>query len=180
MTDQDRHHETPETPAGGSCDPSGTGCRPCGSGRLLLLLLAGLAVAYFVANRGSQAPAAPSAVNWLTDYDQALAAAAGQNQPVLLAFKASWCPPCREMDNQVFSQEAAAAALSDWVPVSVDFDKQRKVVREYDIRGVPTFVALAPNGQEIARTSGGMSLQDFAGFLAHARARLGTLAARAD
>lgn len=170
-----------------SCDPgngqscsTGSGCPSCGGGKFLLLILAGLAVAYFVANRSDSGPAAPSAVKWAPDYEQALAAASEKNQPILLAFKATWCKPCRDMDNKVFARQEAADALSGWVPVHVDIDEQRKLAAKHDISGVPTLVALSPDGKEIDRESGGLSLQDFAGFLARAEARLKSTQARTN
>jgi thioredoxin-like negative regulator of GroEL len=161
--------------AGEACGTSGSGCRPCGSGKFLLLLLAGLAVVYILANRPT-GPAAPSAVDWITDHDQALALASEQNQPVLLAFKATWCGPCRTMDNEVFAKQAAADALSGWVPVSVDVDEQQRVAARYDVSGIPAFVALSPSGQEIGRAAGVMSLAEFAQFIASAEARTRALA----
>jgi thiol:disulfide interchange protein len=164
---------------GEACGTSGPGCRPCGSGKFLLVLLVGLAVVYILANRPA-GPSAPSAVAWVTDHDQGLALASEQNQPVLLAFKASWCGPCRTMDNQVFSKQAAADALSGWVPVSVDVDTQQRVAARYDVSGIPAFVALSPTGQEIGRAAGGMSLAEFAQFLASAEARTAAMTAQAD
>lgn len=170
MADQSNNPARCDSSEGQSCGTKGAACPSCGGVKLLLLMAAGLVVAYFVSNRPTLAPAAPSAVKWV-NYDQALAKAAENNQPVLLAFKATWCGPCRQMDNQVFAKDAAAKALTGWVPVHVDIDQERKVASQYRISGVPTFVALSPDGKELARTSGSMSLQDFAQFLASAEAQ---------
>jgi thiol:disulfide interchange protein len=146
-------------------------------GKFLLILLAGLALAYIFTSRPSLPPAAPSAVNWVTDYDQGLATAASKQEPVLLAFKATWCGPCRTLENEVFAKPAAGKALSGWVPIHVDIDKERALASKYEISGVPTLVALSPDGKEIARTGGAMSLAEFGQFLAAAEARLNPPAA---
>lgn len=171
MTDELQNKAQTDLPAGQSCSTKGGTCPSCGGVKLLLLMLAGLVIVYLLSSRPTLSPASPSAVKWV-DYDHALAAAAEKNQPVLLAFKASWCGPCRQMDNEVFAKDAAAKALAGWVPVHVDIDQQRKLANQYEIRGVPTFVALSSDGKEIARTSGGMSLAEFAQFLASAQAKV--------
>jgi len=156
----------------GSCSPASSRGPSRGAGKFLLLIAAGLVIIWFLVNGRTSAPADASMVAWVHDYDQALATAREKNQPVLLAFKASWCGPCRIMDMEVFSKDAAAKALSDWVPVSIDVDKQRELARRYRISGVPTFIALSPDGKELAQAVGGMSLQEFAQFLASAEQQL--------
>lgn len=169
MNEHTPESRTPEPPRGESCSTT-SGCPSCGGGKFLLLIAAGLAVAYFVANRPG--PAAPSAVQWAPGYEQGMAAAKENNQPVLLAFKASWCGPCRTLENEVFAKDAAAKALSGWVAIHLDVDEQGKLADRYEISGVPTLVALTPAGAEIGRTSGGMSLSQFGEFIASAEARL--------
>lgn len=171
MNEHTEDSRSPEPARGESCSTT-SGCPSCGGSKFLLLLAAGLVAVYFFSNRPNLGPAAPSAVKWAPNYEAGLAAAKENNQPVLLAFKASWCGPCRAMDNEVFAKEAAAKALSGWVAVHVDIDEHGKLAGRYDISGVPTFVALSPSGVEIARTSGGMSLSQFGEFVASAEARL--------
>jgi thiol:disulfide interchange protein len=170
MSEQSSETGQPDNTRGEACSTSG--CPSCFGGKFLLVMLLGLAIAYLLTSRPSLPPAAPSAVNWAQDYDQALAAAAQKNQPVLLAFKASWCGPCRMMENEVFAKPVAAKALSDWIPVHVDIDEQRQLARQYEISGVPTLVALSPEGKEIARAGGVLSLEEFGQFLASAEAQL--------
>lgn len=177
MSDQTNDNQASDPTRGESCSPS-SGCPSCGGGKFMLLIFAGLVVAYLLANRPG--PAAPSAVKWVPNHDQALAMAAESNKPVLLAFKASWCGPCRTMDSEVFAKDAAAKALTGWVPVHVDVDEEKQVARKYDISGVPTFIALSPEGKEIARTTGGLSLSQFAQFLASAESQVSSPTARAN
>lgn len=132
-----------------------------------LLAVATLFAITSLTNRSDNA-AAVSAVNWVTNYDAALKTAAQTNRPILLAFKAGWCGPCKWMDREVFSKPAVGKALSTWVPVHVDIDSQSRLARQYDITGVPTFVMLSSAGKELGRTSGAMSVEEFALFLASA------------
>lgn len=180
MNEQEQHNRSenqseqrPED--GAACSTTGGGCPACGGGKALLVGLLALAGVYVVTQlMSNSAPAGPSAVNWVEDYDAAMATAAETDQPVLLAFKASWCGPCKWMDAEVFTQEAAAKALSGWVPVHVDVDEQGAVAGKYGVSGVPTFVALSPEGKELNRTAGALDLQQFAAFLAMAESKAAT------
>ena len=138
---------------------------------MLLIALLVFGGIYLYSNRTGAV--APSAVTWVTDYEAGMARAAQAGKPVLLAFKASWCGPCKEMDNDVFSKPETAKALAGWVPVRVDVDEQAGIAQQYNVNGVPTFVALTPQGQLIATRSGGMNMQEFAEFLASAQAKTG-------
>jgi len=63
---------------------------------------------------------------WHTDFPQAQAAAKAESKMVLLFFHGSdWCPPCIEMEKQVFqSPEFAAYASKALVLVNVDFPEK--------------------------------------------------------
>lgn len=156
----------------------GGGCPACGPrGWILWALLGGIAIVYVFANRGAapggggSAAAGPSAVAWAASFDAAMAKAAETGRPVFLAFEASWCGPCKMMDANVFSQQAAAKVLTGWVPVHIDVDENGKLAREYGVSGVPSFVALSPQGKVLARTEGYLPMEEFAAFIAQAEAR---------
>lgn len=160
-----------EAPAGHeSCRT--TGCPSCGGSKVLLLGLVAVAGAFLFAElRGrSSESAVRSAVPWVSDYNSALKTAAEKNQPVFLAFKATWCGPCKWMDREVFSKPQAEALLSGWVAVHIDIDKEGRLSDQYRIDGVPTFVALSPRGKEVARASGALPMDELASFLASAQA----------
>lgn len=159
------------------CDPARpAGCRSCAGSKWVrwIGLLAVVGV-YLYASR-SGGPAAPAAVPWVESYDQAMRQAAEKQQPILLAFEATWCGPCRWMDNEVFSKPAAAKALEGWVPTHIDVDKQSRIADQYRVSAVPTFIALSPDGKELARADGALDLNDFARFLASAEAARATKA----
>ena len=153
-------------------------CPSCGgNGKVLLvgvMLLAG--VYLWTTHRQSSAPAMPSAVPWIESYDAAVARATERHQPVLVAFKASWCGPCKWMDREVFAKPEAAKLLQSWVPVHIDIDKHSEIADRYQIHGVPTFIVLSPSGKEIDRIDGALSIQELAAFLASAQEKMSTIA----
>jgi len=114
----------------------------------------------------SQRPAGPSAVDWRKDYERGMAEAQQSGQRVLLAFKARWCPPCKQMDRDVFTQKAAANALADFVPIQIDVDDERRIADRFDVTELPTFIVLTSEGKPLTHQTGGMVLEEFVAFLA--------------
>lgn len=90
-------------------------------------------------------------VAWLPWSQQAFAAAAHLDRPILLAVSAPWCRWCHEMDANAYSDPGIAAHLNDgFVPVRVDADRNPRVRDRYTTGGFPSTVFLTPEGRVIA------------------------------
>ena len=70
---------------------------------------------------------------------------AGEEQPVLLDFSASWCKPCRSMEPVIDELIAKGYRVR-----KLDFDRDRDLARKYQVSKIPCFVMLA-GGRETAR-----------------------------
>lgn len=111
--------------------------------KIAVLILVGLVTSALAATEvtsqssGSAPASAPSASQggtvrsglvWLTDLPQAQARAKAEGKAVLLFFHGSdWCPPCVEMEREVFgSPQFAQFARKALCLVDVDFPSKRK------------------------------------------------------
>lgn len=71
-------------------------------------------------------------------------------QPVLVDFTASWCPPCRVM-KPVLAE--LAAERDDLRVVQLDVDADQRTAAEYGVLAMPTFI-LFRDGREVQRLVG--------------------------
>ena len=76
------------------------------------------------------------------------------DRPVLVDFWASWCPPCKMMQPIV---DRMATKVGDWADVySVNIDRCPSLAGQYEVSGVPTFIAFA-DGTPVDRKTGALT-----------------------
>lgn len=106
-------------------------------------------------------------------WDEASAQASQTGKPILIDFTASWCPPCKVMEKDVFPQPAVQALLKEkYVFVTADVSNAQSpgigLGTQYDITAIPTFMILDPAGNVIDKRVGGMSADQFTKWLSQA------------
>lgn len=84
-------------------------------------------------------------------YDAAKVAAS--RKPVIIDFYATWCIPCKELDDKTFGDKRVAAELDRFLRVKADLTKAddpavQELTKKYRVVGVPTIVLIDANGQE--------------------------------
>jgi len=140
-------------------------CPPGARGRKSWLLWLGILVFIVIFFYASRSASAPASFVWAKSLEAGLARASETNRPILVKFHATWCGPCQVMDRTVFSEDEVAQALANWVPVSIDVDRDSKTADAYGIQGIPAFVVLTPKGEPLTRRDGSMSAEAFIHFI---------------
>jgi thiol:disulfide interchange protein DsbD len=103
----------------------------------------------------SRAPSATAELTWQRYDERVVSQAITSGQSVILDFYATWCVPCKELDEKTFSSPEVAARLASFARFKVDLTRNDpatdRLRQRYDVAGVPT-VAFFRAGKEIAGT----------------------------
>jgi thioredoxin:protein disulfide reductase len=93
-------------------------------------------------------------IKWRAYNDQTLAEAKSSGKPIIIDFYADWCGPCQLMNKHTFHNRSVVdIAEKDFVTLNVDLTRggdpqKERLVRRYNIQGVPTILFLDPGGEE--------------------------------
>ena len=133
------------------------------AGPILFVGLIVAVLAFFAVGRAPVRTSEPMAQTPLA-WDSALPASA-QEQPILLYFTASWCPPCKVMKSDVLPTERVVDAARGYLPVMIDVDQDPVTAGRYQVASIPTTLILAPDGSIRAREVGLLSPRQLAEML---------------
>jgi thiol:disulfide interchange protein len=104
--------------------------------------------------------ASVNALEWRTDYEQAIKDAERTGRFIVLNFTGSdWCAWCKIMDKQIFQQPDFEKFVTEYaIPVEIDFPRRleqspkvkarnAELKTKHKVRGFPTVVLLHANGR---------------------------------
>jgi thioredoxin:protein disulfide reductase len=106
--------------------------------------------AYLVASWAMLGPG----VSWKPYTEATLEEAQRQGKPVIIDFYATWCTPCRELEEVTFHNASVVKeAEGEFIMIKVDVTKggnpfHERLLQQYDVKGVPTVVFLDAGGKE--------------------------------
>lgn len=96
-------------------------------------------------------------IAWLASLEEGMAQANKQNKPVIVDFWATWCGPCKMMEESTWPDPKVIAASANYIMVKQDVDKNQAAAGKYKVEGVPTLLFLSPEGKETHRQVGAIS-----------------------
>lgn len=101
-----------------------------------------------------------SAGDFLNDLEAGKALAKKEDKALLVKFTGSdWCPPCQQLDQEVFSKSAFKKGVEkDFVVVVLDFPRTKELpaaekeaneaaLKTYQVAGFPTVLLMDDNGK---------------------------------
>lgn len=82
--------------------------------------------------------------------DEALEIAKDENKIIMIMFSAEYCPTCKYMKNEVYTNSKVENYLDTYF-VSMEIDVDTQDTLGYKVFGTPTYYFLRPNGSTIGR-----------------------------
>ena len=78
-----------------------------------------------------------------------------ENKKVFLVFNADWCRYCAQMEKETFQNPTVIAYVNrNFVPISVNSDREQEIAAKYNVRGLPSTWFIAENGDTIGNRPG--------------------------
>ena len=128
---------------------------------IILLLIASLT-----------ATAENNTLDWSKDLEQTLKSAKADGKMVFMDIYADWCPPCKMLESDTFTDSAVIKALQDYVLIKVDADVQGEVAAQYGTGSLPTLVVLSSEGMPLLTQPGFQTPQQLLAWMGTANDKL--------
>ncbi len=102
----------------------------------------------------SPATALSEKIQW-QNYEKGIAMAKAQGKKVFLYFHADWCGYCTKMKKTTFKDNSVIRYLNDnFIAISVDSDREKKIAGSYGVRGLPTYWLLKEDSTKLSSLPG--------------------------
>lgn len=93
-------------------------------------------------------------IQW-SSYTEGRQRGEAENKKVFLVFNADWCRYCLQMEKETFQDPTVIAYVNrNFIPISVNSDKEQKIAAKYNVRGLPSTWFISENGDRIGNRPG--------------------------
>jgi len=99
-------------------------------------------------------PTEPKSQILASSYEEALSLSKEKHKRVLVFFHASWCSPCKQMEEKVFTESNVKDAMLSFVFLTLDVDKEKELCQKYNINSIPSFVIIDEEEEICDKSSG--------------------------
>ncbi len=118
------------------------------------LILVAAIVAGYVLSASQPVESSAAEVNWHT-YKDGMDQARRQKKDMVFYFHADWCSYCGQMEKETFGDPAVVDFLnSRIIAIKVDVDEEKRIARQFGVRGLPATFLLLSNGRQIGPMPG--------------------------
>ena len=109
---------------------------------------------------------------WQLSFEDAERQATQQHVPLLMHFHSSWCGPCRQMDQQVFSSPVVQRALQEGLTaVKVDITERPDLKDRFGADSIPRDIVVYPDGTVETLNIGMVPMRSYLSLLRNTAAR---------
>ena len=109
---------------------------------------------------------------WLHDFQAAQKLAQDKDVPLLVHFHASWCAPCKQMEQTVLSTQTLKNILGKRIiGDKIDSDQYPQLVDRFNVKSLPSDILLTPTGTIITRAGGMQQKHTYLSFLGRGASR---------
>ncbi len=124
----------------------------------ILLLILTMQLLACHSNTNTQVPVDAGPIIFSTGtLEEAVEASRAENKPIFLAFHATWCPPCKVMDAEVYTDPTVASFFnSKFINYKIDAKAPgaRIAIRKFGITNYPTLVFADSDGDNLLTSAG--------------------------
>jgi len=131
---------------------------------LVLLMLALIPIVIYALKNGGSSGVKPEIYTEMS-FQEAQAKASVNGEILIVKATATWCGPCRVMDQTTMQDPQVVQWIKDnAIVVSLDVDEESSQARALRISAVPTLMAFKGT-QEVSRVMGSQSSEEFLTWL---------------
>ncbi len=90
--------------------------------------------------------------------------AKSEEKLIFMDLYATWCPPCKAMERDVFSRKDVGDYMNEnFVNVKYNIDESigREFADQYKVTSIPTYLIFTGDGKLVGRMTGGMTSDTF-------------------